>query len=230
MALTDPISVPQKEYIRGLVSKRDISSLSQAQQEFLADLSDENLDRMINEQASAAIKVLNACPYKPVTPNLGPPVPVPDTRYIPNAGPGAPPPVNLEPAQGVEEPVRAGYYFIVDPTNNEERFFRVRHGAEGTRWEGYVFLDVQASDYFYPIKDAKHRMAVLYTIAQDPIKAMNEYGLKLGRCGVCNRTLTDRHSILRGIGPICAAKLGPTQEQEDLLRKLGLIKDTEEEG
>jgi len=218
VALTDPISEPQKSYIRGLVEKRDITGLSQAQQEFLADLSDENLNRMTNEQASAAIKTLLACPWKPQP--QAPPAPA-QAPVPPFVNPTEPAPVLAQPA----EKVREGYYFIVDPTNQQERFFRVRHGRDGTRWEGYVFLDVQASDYFYSVTNAQHREAVLAEIAKDPVQAMNNYGLKLGRCGVCNRTLTDRDSILRGIGPICAAKLGPTTAQEDVLRRLGLVKD-----
>jgi hypothetical protein len=120
-----------------------------------------------------------------------------------------------------------GYFFIVDPTESDpdkvEKFFRVRHGREDTRWEGYAFLDVQASDFFYPVRDPRRRSLIFAEILKDPVSAMNEYGMRLGRCGVCNRTLTDRHSILRGIGPICAERLGPTQEQSDLLKRLGLI-------
>jgi len=214
VALNDPISPEQKKYIRDLVGKRDISSLSQAQQEFLADLSDENLNRMVNYQASAAIQALLACPYKkPVAPAA-----MPSDATDVEDGPAPEMPKT-------PEPVGEGYYFIVDPTNQQERFFRVRHGKAGGRWEGYVFLDVQASDYFYSVTNKQHRDAVLAEIAKDPVKSMNEYGLRLGRCGVCNRTLTDRDSILRGIGPICAAKLGPTPEQEDTLRRLGLLKN-----
>jgi len=193
-----PISPEQKKYIRDLCEKKDLTNLDPSKKEFLADLSDENLDRLNGHQASNAIGALLALPKKPLD----------QTGEATKPAPEAKP--------------REGYFFIVDPTNNEERFFRVNYGKEGTRWEGYVFLDVQASDYFYPIKDRTHREAVFAEIKKDEVKAMNEYGLRLGRCGVCNRTLTDRHSILRGIGPICAAKLGPTTEQLamiDMIRK-----------
>src|SRR5215469_5913189 len=85
----------------------------------------------------------------------------------------------------------------------------------------------QAGYYFVidPFKDKEKREAIFKEIAKDPIKSMNEYGMRIGRCGVCGRTLTDRHSILRGIGPICAERLGPTTEQTETLRRLGLIKD-----
>lgn len=198
-----PISEKQKKFIRDLCVQKDLTSLHPDQQAFLTDLSDTNLDRLTSKQGITVVDKLLKLPYKP--------------KQLENKLAASQP----------ETKVREGYFFIVDPTNGEERFFRVNHGKPGSRWEGYVFLDVQASDYFYAIKDKTHREAVLAEIAKDEVKAMNEYGLRLGRCGVCNRTLTDRHSILRGIGPICAAKLGPTEEQENILRQLGLIKEGE---
>jgi len=202
-----PISPEQKKYIRDLCEKRDLTNLDPGKAEFLKDLSDENLDRLNGHQASNAIGALLALPKKPLD----------------QTGEATKP----------ESKPREGYFFIVDPTNGEERFFRVNYGKEGTRWEGYTFLDVQASDYFYPIKDAKHREAVFAEIMKDQVKAMNEYGLRLGRCGVCNRTLTDRHSILRGIGPICASRLEATPTQLamiDAIMKRKAEKNTTEEG
>jgi hypothetical protein len=127
----------------------------------------------------------------------------------------------------------AGYYFIDDPTRTDPdngtvgvpSFFRVQKGKKDTNWEGYTFLAIQASDYFHAIKDPKRREIIFAEILKDPIASMNQYGLRLGRCGVCNRTLTDRHSILKGIGPICAARLDstPSQEDIDVLKQLGLL-------
>src|SRR5262245_3486752 len=109
-----PISEAQINFIVKLVGERDISGLPQGQREFLADLSEENLGRMNGLQAGNAITGLLGCPKKPLEDRLA----------------------------ASQTKVREGYFFIVDPTNDEERFFRVRHGKEETRWEGYVFLDV----------------------------------------------------------------------------------------
>ena len=154
---------------------------------------------MTKTQASAAIQALLDCDWKPKE------NPAPD---VPSA-----------------DKVPEGYFFIVDPTDNVEKFFRVQHGKENTKWAGYVFLHVQASDFLYPVKDRSHRESVFAEILKDPVKAMNEYGLRLGRCGVCNRTLTDRDSRLRGIGPICAAKLysQPNEQELGILQQLGLV-------
>lgn len=42
----------------------------------------------------------------------------------------------------------------------------------------------------------------------DPKGAAERYGIETGTCCVCNVTLTNKTSIERGIGPICARKFG----------------------
>ena len=218
------ITDPQLKYIRDLIAGRSLASLTVDQQSFLADTSDSNLGRLTKKQASDVIKALLDCPKK-VAEQPRPLIPGP-TDFTQAPSSTVP---NVEEAAGRETPgvkqdgVEPGYFFITDPTDMKEKFFRVSKGKD--RWEGWTFLSVQASDFFYPIKNVKHREAVLAEIAKDPVNAMNEYGIRLGRCGVCNRTLTDVDSRLRGIGPICAARLfGQASDDElDLLNTLGLI-------
>ncbi len=208
-------SIPQKKFIKDLLGKKDISSLPQAQQDFFLSIPenerDEELSRLTSKQASNCIEALLECADKP---KPAPPAPAPTPQANESTF-----------AKGEGEMVPEGHFFIVDPTDGKEKFFHVNHGKVGTRWEGYAFLQVQASDFLYPVKSKEHREAVFAEILKDPVKAMNEYGMRLGRCGVCNRTLTDRDSRLRGIGPICAQNLGPSEEQLSILRKLGLVKD-----
>jgi hypothetical protein len=134
--------------------------------------------------------------------------------------------------QQLEATTRAGRYFIIDPFDDAEKFVKVDKPEPPSRWSGYTFISSQASDYFYKVKDVKHKIAILKAIAVDPINAMNEYGIRLGVCGNCGRTLTAVDSRLRGIGPICAEKLfdegligQATDEQVDILRQLGLKSD-----
>jgi hypothetical protein len=103
-----------------------------------------------------------------------------------------------------EAKVSQGRYFIVDPTTGEERFFKVDKPEPPSRWAGRTFVSVQASDDFYPVKDRERREAILAEIAKDPVNSMNEYGIRLGACGRCGRTLTNIDSRLRGLGPVCA--------------------------
>jgi hypothetical protein len=45
-------------------------------------------------------------------------------------------------------------------------------------------------------------------LVNDPKKAAEAYGLRTGECCICTRTLTNKDSIERGIGPICAGNFG----------------------
>lgn len=48
----------------------------------------------------------------------------------------------------------------------------------------------------------------LTKIVADPQAAIVAYTELVGRCGICNRHLEDKTSVARGIGPVCAEKLG----------------------
>ena len=85
-------------------------------------------------------------------------------------------------------------------------FFKVRRPDEG-KWAGYTFVDEQAGPQEYPVKGPRTRV-VLALIAEAPTEALIRYGHELGRCGVCGLELTDEDSRARGIGPVCASKLG----------------------
>lgn len=111
----------------------------------------------------------------------------------------------VNPWPSAREAVEAGRYAItVDGTI---KFYRVDKPIEG-RWAGCTFVKVQASDELYPIRDRQAREEILNLIAVDPKAAMLRYGKELGHCGHCGRTLTDETSRARGIGPVCAGRLG----------------------
>jgi hypothetical protein len=101
--------------------------------------------------------------------------------------------------------VPAGHY-AVDNAEGILRFYEVDRPTEG-RWAGRTFVSVLASDERHPVKGAAGA-AVLAKIAEDPMAAMLRYGQEIGRCGHCNRTLTDEASRARGIGPVCAGRMG----------------------
>lgn len=82
------------------------------------------------------------------------------------------------------------------------RFFKVKNGTR----PGFVFLDIQASDDWHPVRNLGRIRSILALIAQDPKAAMVRYGRELGVCGACSRTLTDAASRAAGIGPICASR------------------------
>lgn len=92
-------------------------------------------------------------------------------------------------------------YALRDEVEGTVKFYRVKRG-----WKpGVFFVDVQASDDLYPIRNREHRDAILYAIARDPRAALALYGQEIGSCGRCGRTLTSEYREL-GIGPVCIDK------------------------
>lgn len=111
-----------------------------------------------------------------------------------------------EPAPALSpETVPEGRYAI--DFEGQLRFFKVDRPAEG-RWAGYVFVKEQAGDDLYPVRGPRRDRVLTAIAAADPVAATLRYGLELGKCGVCGRTLTDPESRAAGIGPICAQRRG----------------------
>lgn len=106
-------------------------------------------------------------------------------------------------AQKVEGEVPAGRYAL--RIDGVVKFYRLDRPTEG-RWAGYVFLKAQASDDLWPVKNTMEKARILGLIAQDTLAAERLYGMELGRCSRCGRTLTDETSRAYGIGPDCRNK------------------------
>ena len=63
--------------------------------------------------------------------------------------------------------------------------------------------------YYLPVGSvSKDTVAEIQEICKDPMESAVAYGRRTGNCAVCARELTVKESIDRGIGPICADKLG----------------------
>lgn len=115
------------------------------------------------------------------------------------------PPSTARPSLPKVEP---GRYALrdVDGYKNEVAFFKVDRPIEG-RWAGQTFVKQYRSDEELPVRGDGARK-VLELIAQDPKSAMILYGTETSKCGHCGRRLTDDESRARGIGPVCAEKMG----------------------
>lgn len=88
------------------------------------------------------------------------------------------------------------------------KFYHIDKPTDGN-WAGFTFVKVRASDDLHPIKNIENKRTILQAITdQDPAKAARRFGLEIGKCGVCGRTLTDETSRAYGIGPICRDKTG----------------------
>jgi hypothetical protein len=87
-------------------------------------------------------------------------------------------------------------------------FYQVDRPQTG-RWQGYTFLKIQASDDLHNIRNLDRVANVLEELVKRGVEnAVSDYGHQIGSCGICHRTLTDPVSIDRGIGPVCAGKVG----------------------
>lgn len=101
--------------------------------------------------------------------------------------------------------IPAGKYALETPEGywtNDVTFFKLWIGDRGG-WNIHVY----GSDTEYTLARST-QYNVLNMIAIDPAKASTRYGHEVGSCGVCGRKLTNDASRARGIGPVCAQRVG----------------------
>lgn len=93
--------------------------------------------------------------------------------------------------------------------DNVWRFFEVQDGKG--RWDGYKFtkqLIGAPGAYRKESMQASRRIQIMNAISENVKQAMIDYGLHSGVCGRCSSPLSDPDSLARGIGPVCAGKMG----------------------
>lgn len=108
-----------------------------------------------------------------------------------------------------DDAVPAGRYAIT-PLNgaaNETTFYKVDRPTEG-RWAGYVFVKMLVGPEEHRLSKAQGQAVLARIAAAGAEQASARYGHEIGECGVCGGRLTNDESRERGIGPICAAKMG----------------------
>lgn len=68
---------------------------------------------------------------------------------------------------------------------------------------------ISAEGKLFLMRDARESLEEeLMAIAADPIGKLTEHGRITGNCSCCGRDLTNKESVERGIGPICAERYG----------------------
>jgi hypothetical protein len=176
----DPITEKQLNFVRSLVARKDISKMVDEipSDQPTLDGSPTDLEAMPKQAARFLIDALLGLNDKPQAAEKV-------ARQLPD--------------------VPAGYYAIDGNKGEDDKFYRVDRPTQG-KWAGRTFLKVQASDDFHAVRNQAEVARVLLEIAVDSEAAQRRYGQKIGRCGVCNRTLTDDTSREMGIGPICRDK------------------------
>jgi Family of unknown function (DUF6011) len=110
--------------------------------------------------------------------------------------------------------------YAVQVEGSELRFVHVDRPDEG-KWENYIFVAVRASDDMHKLGSVNPRYGTYYGKAHDLVAALAalrtkeeqdqariRYGLEIGVCGFCGRTLTKGRSREVGYGKICAGHHG----------------------
>lgn len=99
--------------------------------------------------------------------------------------------------------VPAGHYAL--ERDGEIQFYRVDRPIEG-KWAGKVFVNLLHG----PDETSMGLLAGVtilgYIVEQGIQDCSIRYGRAIGKCGICNRRLTNEESRAAGIGPICAEK------------------------
>jgi Family of unknown function (DUF6011) len=222
-----PATDPQKDYIRGLLEKKDllkspkffdtVNAMDVGELEvYLRHLKGDYVESLNMKEASAWISRLLELP------NLAEP------RNLPRP----------EPVDIIKGRTRVEYETITDDRGKERRVGKIvlpdgRAVLEGSYgvdtedderftnkvsffrvWiaEGYGRgwgIKMYTSDYTHRVKLAvPTQIDVIVWIADDPLGAAKLFGHEFKRCGVCYRGLTKDESRTAGIGPVCGARLG----------------------
>ena len=102
-----------------------------------------------------------------------------------------------------------------------ERVVKLSVAGELSRYTGDIHVAERGFDGAYfgrvdhrtgeasgQLADHADVVAVLEELEGDPPAKIREFSRVMGRCAICGRALTNEQSIGRGIGPICAGKVG----------------------
>jgi hypothetical protein len=106
-------------------------------------------------------------------------------------------------APQVTSDVPAGHYALPSSGDNDLVFYRVDRPTDG-KWAGRVFVKMVVGGRAASNVRRDYQQGILDRIAEyGPSEAQVLYGQEIGRCGRCNRHLTDEESRRLGIGPEC---------------------------
>lgn len=126
------------------------------------------------------------------------------TPKVPKAVPPGSSQVKKQPT--IVATVPAGYYALDGSGKNAIVFYRVDVPDKG-KWQGYTFVKLVVGGRVDSNVPREQKAGILARIEEAGIKeATIRYGQEIGKCGMCNRPLTDDLSRQMGIGPVCREK------------------------
>lgn len=80
--------------------------------------------------------------------------------------------------------------------------------AMGEVYEGAYLGKILGGSFFRSRDCTEETEKAVLAVASDPETAAVAYGKRYGVCSVCDRDLSDEKSVERGIGPVCAKRMG----------------------
>lgn len=204
---------PDVEAVRKCAESGPDAPPTEKQMEYLYILADKHPESPLQpntcstkKQASEMITAFLALgstilpPVKPRTPPFYPPKPA----YVPPA-PIVPPYEYWKDNESTTGVPKGRYAIDIDGTTKFYRWFTGRGRRSKFAW----YLDYQAGDRFIEVTDKAERTRVFAAIMIQGIdESRKRYGIMLGHCGYCGRTLTNDVSRAYGIGPECRGKYG----------------------
>jgi hypothetical protein len=124
---------------------------------------------------------------------------------------GAKPPARRQEAATTVAPV--GRYAVDLPGNS--MLVEITKPSSG-RWAGYTFVKTVPLLAGVEPEPVKGKLAadVLKAIDENPRGCAGTYGRITGRCGQCNRRLSDPSSKELGVGPECMGKFADTPQPD----------------
>lgn len=125
----------------------------------------------------------------------------------------------LDKTEGVERRYSNGREYVT----KKVQFPKVRVGdlvfskaSESSKNAGAIYIKYQKEyigkvlgGYYLPFNNPSAEVIEqIKEVCKSPLESAIAYGKRTGNCAVCSRDLTRHDSIDRGIGPICAERLG----------------------
>ena len=110
----------------------------------------------------------------------------------------------LDKTEGVERRYSNGREYVT----KKVQFPKVRVGDFYIKYQK-EYIGKVLGGYYLPVNSPSDEViSEIKRICEDPLESAIAYGKRTGNCAVCSRDLTRHDSIDRGIGPICAERLG----------------------
>jgi len=111
-------------------------------------------------------------------------------------------------ARGIRNPKLTLAGFTLSPAKATSQNAGAIYVKQGRGFDGTYLGKVMGGRFLRANACNQETEQAVLLAMRDPQAAAIAYGKEFGKCAVCARDLTDSDSIARGIGPVCAERMG----------------------